>query len=80
MVPDNISLMPLPPYAPKLNPMENVWDYLRGNKLSSLVRNSYDAILNACENAWNFLAIDSGRIVSIGTRSWACVKRWDSWY
>ena len=75
MVPDNITLMPLPPYAPELNPMENVWDYLRGNKLSSLVWDSYDAILNACEDAWNFLANDPERIISIGTRSWACVKR-----
>ena len=33
VVPDNIVLLPLPPYAPELNPMENVWDYLRGNKL-----------------------------------------------
>ncbi len=40
IVPDNISLLPLPPYAPELNPMENVWDYLRGNKLSSLIWDS----------------------------------------
>ena len=74
IVPDNITLMKLPPYAPELNPMENVWDYLRGNKLSSLVWDGYDAILNACEDAWNFLATDPERIVSIGTRDWACVK------
>jgi len=36
-VPDNITLLPLPPYSPELNPMENVWDYLRGNKLSHRV-------------------------------------------
>ena len=36
-IPDNITLLPLPPYAPELNPMENVWEYLRGNKLSRLV-------------------------------------------
>ena len=36
-VPDNITLLPLPPYSPELNPMENVWDYLRGNKLSHSV-------------------------------------------
>jgi transposase len=28
-LPDNIVLLPLPPYAPELNPMKNVWDYLR---------------------------------------------------
>jgi hypothetical protein len=37
IVPDNITLLPLPPYAPELNPMENVWEYLRANKLSRLV-------------------------------------------
>ena len=30
-------LLHLPPYSPGLNPMENVWDYLRQNKLSPLV-------------------------------------------
>ena len=45
--------------------MENVWDYLRGNKLSSLVWDSYDAILNAREEAWIFLAtIQSGSFPS----------------
>ena len=33
-VPDNIALLALPPYAPELNPMENVWEYMRGNDLS----------------------------------------------
>jgi transposase len=28
-VPDNITLLPLPSYSPELNPMENVWEYLR---------------------------------------------------
>src|SRR5690349_25172734 len=29
--PDNIVLLPLPPYSPELNPMENVWEFMRGN-------------------------------------------------
>jgi len=35
--PDNITLLPLPSYAPELNPMENVWEYLRKNKLALTV-------------------------------------------
>ena len=73
-MPNNITLLPLPPYAPELNPMENVWDYLRGNKFSSLVWDSYNAMLGACKQAWLFLVNDPDRIVSIGTREWACVK------
>lgn len=33
-IPENITLMRLSPYAPELNPIENVWEYLRGNKLA----------------------------------------------
>ena len=41
-VPDNITLIQLPPYAPELNPVEIVWEYLRANKLCRLVWNSYE--------------------------------------
>lgn len=73
VVPDNISLLRLPPYAPELNPVENVWEYLRANKLSMLVWDSYDAILHACRDAWNWLIADPKRIASITQRSWASV-------
>lgn len=73
-VPDNITLLSLPPYSPELNPMENVWQYLRANKLCALVWDSYSAIVDACEAAWNFLTNDPDRIRSIGTRDWARVR------
>jgi transposase len=74
IVPDNIRLLSLPPYSPELNPMENVWDYLRQNKLCATVWDTYDDILEACKTAWNFLIDDPDRIQSIGTRDWACVN------
>ncbi len=74
VVPDNIVLIPLPPYAPELNPMENVWEYLRGNKLSAGVWDDYDAIVEACCDAWRWLMDDPKRIGSIGTREWASVN------
>jgi len=52
-VPDSITLLHLPPYAPELNPMENVWEYLhgneylRGNQLSMTVWRTCNAILDA---------------------------------
>ena len=73
VVPDNIVLLHLPPYSPELNPMENVWDYLRQNKLCALVWESYDAIVEACKAAWNWLIANPARITSIGKREWACV-------
>lgn len=74
VVPDNITLLPLPPYSPELNPMENVWEYLRANKLCNLVWDSYEAIVAACKKAWCFLVDDPDRIRSIGTREWACIN------
>jgi len=71
VVPDNIVLLHLPPYSPELNPMENVWDYLRQNKLCALVWESYDDIVEACKIAWNWLIADPDRIRSIGARDWA---------
>ena len=72
-VPRNITLIPLPPYAPELNPIENVWEYLRGNQLSNTVCETCDEIVTACCNAWNFFADDPQRIATITTRSWASV-------
>ena len=54
IVPENISLLPLPRYSPELNPMENVWEYLRANKLCNRVWNSYDAIIRACKTRGTF--------------------------
>jgi hypothetical protein len=73
-VPDNITLLPLPPYSPELNSMENVWEYLRANMLCNLVWDTYEAIVDACKKAWQFLVDDPDRIRSIGTREWACVN------
>ena len=70
-VPDTISLMPLPPYAPELNPTENVWQYLRQTWLSNRVFDTYEDILAAACNAWNRLIDSPGRIASIGHREWA---------
>src|SRR5258708_5643790 len=41
-IPENVTLVRLPPYAPELNPLENVCEYLRGNKLAITVFDDYD--------------------------------------
>jgi len=70
-VPDNITLLHLPSYSPELNPVENVWQYLRQNFLSNRVFADYEAIVQACCDAWNALIDLPDRITSIATRSWA---------
>lgn len=70
-IPGNISLLALPPYSPELNPVENIWQYLRQNHFANRVFETYDAILTACCDAWNALAAQPDKITSIATRWWA---------
>src|SRR4051812_3505811 len=51
VVPENLTLLPLPSYAPELNPVENVWEYLRQNKLGLRVWPDYEAIVETCCDA-----------------------------
>jgi transposase len=74
-VPDNISLLRLPRYAPELNPVENVWAFLRSNKLSNRVFPTYDAIVAACADAWTWLTAQPNRITSIASRDWARISQ-----
>lgn len=70
-VPENIVLLPLPAYSPESNPVENVWEFLRANFLSHRVWESYEAVVDACCDAWNRLMQMPERIASITQRSWA---------
>jgi transposase len=72
-VPENITLMPLPPRSPELNPTENIWQFMRQNWLSNRVFKSYDDILAHCCEAWNKLVDQPWTIMSIGLRDWAAI-------
>ena len=71
--PENITPIFLPSRAPELNPVENVWQYLRQNWLSNAVFENYDAIIDAACNAWRKLIADPEAITSIGARDWVNV-------
>jgi transposase len=71
VVPPNITIMALPPKCPELNPVENVWQFLRDNWLSNRVFKSYDDLVDHCCAAWNKLVDQPWRIMSIGLRQWA---------
>jgi transposase len=74
VVPANITLLTLPPYSPELNPVENIWQFLRQNRLANRVFDSYDAIVHACCVAWNALLAIPERVASITSRNWAQVS------
>jgi len=70
-VPPNLTLLPLPPKCPELNPVENLCQILRDNWLSNRVFPSDRAILDHCCYAWNRPIAQPWTIISIGLRDWA---------
>ena len=74
-MPANIRPILLPSRSPELNPVENIWQYMRANWLSNRVFESYDAIIEAMCEAWNKLVALPDQIKSIGMREWAHVGR-----
>ena len=65
-VPASLTLIPLPPYSPELNPVERVWEYLRDRWLSHRVlAGGYAAVVDAACAAWNALLAEPGRLRSL---------------
>lgn len=70
-LPRNLTIILLPSRSPELNPVENVWQYLRENWLSNSVFEDYKDILDAGCTAWNRLIAKPETIMSIGLRDCA---------
>ena len=70
-VPANLTIILLPSRSPELNPVENIWQYLRANWLSNRVFEDDNAIIDAGCEAWNKLIAQPETIASIGMRKWA---------
>ena len=69
-VPDNVTLVPLPPYSPELNPVERIWLFLRERFLSLRVLDDTEAIIAACCDAWNALIAEPDRLRSLCAYPW----------
>jgi len=69
-LPTNITLVPLPPYSPELNPVERVWLYLRERYYSHRALKDYNDIVDACCHAWMSLISESGIIHSLTSYPW----------
>jgi len=69
-VPANITLVPLPPYAPELNGMEQVWKWMKEHYLYNQCYSSYEDIVARVSEAWNYIANDFTLVKSIIHRNW----------
>jgi transposase len=66
----NVTLIKLPPYSPELNPIEQVWQWLRQHCLSNRVFEGYDDIVEQVSAAWNMFISNVERVKSMCTRDW----------
>ena len=70
LVPDNITLVPLPAYSPELNAMEQIWQWIKNHFLSNQCYEGYDDIVAKACHAWNQLSADIELVKSIMHRNW----------
>ena len=68
----NLSIIHIPP---ELNPIEQVWSWLRQNRIANRAFKDYEDIVDKCSNAWNHFREDSERVISLCSREWAKLTR-----
>jgi len=70
-LPDNITILPLPPYSPQLNPVEHLWDYIREQKeFNNHTFNTLDEAQGNLEKALLGLHSEKAKIISLCNFSW----------
>jgi transposase len=70
-IPKNMTIIPLPAYSPELNPVENLWHYLRSHYWANRTYADYDALRLAAIEAWQKAALDPSVIQSVCRASYA---------
>ena len=70
IVPSNITLVPLPPYAPELNAMEQVWQWIKSHFLYNQSYSDYEDIVDKLSHAWNQVSGNADLVKSIIHREW----------
>ena len=64
-VPENVTIVPLPPYSPELNPVENLWHYLRSHYWANKIYADYDGLRMAAIDAWRKAALNKELVKSV---------------
>ncbi len=67
---NNLSIIKLPPYSPELNPIEQVWSWLRQHYLANQNFSDYNDILDKVCLAWNQFNESASRITRMCSRDW----------
>ncbi|MBA6231809.1 MULTISPECIES: hypothetical protein [unclassified Colwellia] len=60
----------MPVYSPELNPVEQVWQWLRQNELANKCSKDYDDIVESCSHAWHIFISNIEQVKNICFRDW----------
>lgn len=67
---NNLSIIKLRQYSPWLNPIEQVWSWLRQHHLANRYFVEYNDIVGACSDVWISFINDTKRFVQMCAREW----------
>ncbi|CAH9056863.1 hypothetical protein PSECIP111854_01880 [Pseudoalteromonas sp. CIP111854] len=67
---NNLTLIKLPPYSPELNPIEQVWSWIRQHCLSNRVFSGYEEIVGEVSKAWDHFISIPDRVTKMCSREW----------
>ncbi len=65
VVPSNVSLIQLPPYSPELNPVENLWHFLRAHHWSNRPYRDYADLENEAAKSLCTVCLNEEKVKSI---------------
>ena len=74
VVPSNVSLIQLPPYSPELNPVENLWHYLRAHHWSNRPYRDYDALQEEAVRSLCAVREDTETIKTVCNPRWLFLR------
>lgn len=68
--PENIRIIPLPPYSPQLNPTEQLWDLIRERFFANRIFNSLDEVEATLTDAFRKLELDPATLIKLTSYEW----------
>lgn len=69
-MPANITPVELPAYSPELNPIENLWHYLKSHHWSNRAYADYQALEEASMEAWHESVLDADLMKTVCAAPW----------
>jgi transposase len=64
-VPENVTLVELPPYSPELNPIENLWHFLKSHHWSNRTYDDFEHLTEAADQAWKKVCLNKETIETV---------------